>query len=91
MKNTLLYLIMGLLLGLSSCKKNDIIKSENFDDSKLTIDGKQYSIIELKQLMADYRGVGRERLIYDGNDTTFSVINYNGLRFKIVDLLNKIK
>ena len=84
-----IYLSTLLLLGLSSCKKNDISNYEKVDDSRLAINGKSYSIVELKQMMADYRGVSPDRLVYNSKDSSFTLVNYEGLRFKIVDLLNK--
>ncbi|WP_141202093.1 hypothetical protein ACF3OC_08460 [Sphingobacterium cellulitidis] len=87
MKNTFIFLFIGLLLVLFSCKKNEVIEKEKIDDSKLTINSKDYLISDLKDMMAEYRGVDPERLVYNEKDTTFTILHYYNLRFKIVDML----
>ena len=88
MKKTMLLSIitMGIIVG--SCNK-ETLPLDNKDELKLTIEGKSFLIEDLKLKMGEYRGVDSERLIYNSEDTTFSVKNYEGIRFKIIDLLKK--
>ena len=88
MKVSFKYFLIVLVLGLGSCQKNDVSKDMN-DESKLVIDGKTYLIEDLREMMAQYKGVAPERLRYNKVDTSFTVINYESMRFKIVEMLDK--
>ena len=83
---TTLYVCMLLLLGLSSCKKNDET-DKTPEEPYLNIEGKRYSLSELTDIMVKYTRVNSDRLVYNASDTTFNIKDYEGLRFRIVDVL----
>ena len=86
---TLLYLCMVLLLGLSSCKKNDET-DKTPEEIYLNIEGKNYSLYELTDIMVKYTRVNSDQLVYNASDTTFNIKTYEGLRFRVVDVLRDL-
>ncbi|MDM1050009.1 MULTISPECIES: hypothetical protein [Sphingobacterium] len=86
---TTLYIFMLLMLGLSSCKKNDET-DKTPEEIYLNIEGKTYSLSELTDIMVKYTRVSSDRLVYNASDTTFNIKNYEGLRFRVVDVLRDL-
>ncbi|WKK60372.1 hypothetical protein [Sphingobacterium sp. BN32] len=86
---TLIYLCMVLLLGLSSCNKNDET-DKTPEETYLNIEGKTYSLSELTEIMVKYTRVNSDRLVYNASDTTFNIKTYEGLRFRVVDVLRDL-
>lgn len=76
-------LIFGL--GLSACKKEKV-NDADFHENHLKIHGEWYSLDYLKSEMAREIKITQDSLVYNKEDSTFSLLNYSGIRFSVLKL-----
>lgn len=85
------YVIIALLLGLSSCKKSDSAIGKKIDDETFVLNGERFNIKETTKKLSLILNVDENRLTFNKDSIAYTLAPYEGHLMYIEEIIESIK